>query len=199
MGTGSKENIVAIITTRSKSTRFPDKFKADICGKPMLSWIVESAKQSKVDSVVVATVEGDANVIQFCEERGFDYYAGSENDILDRIYQAASINKTDLIVRVWGDSPLITANDINMAVDLFVRRKPPYLCRYSKNGAVSVMTMKELATLHNVLTDAHDREWIHNYQSEQKGAITIELGTPRTVDTIQDLEEVANVLSQRNN
>ena len=47
--------IIAIIPARWGSTRLPGKPLSDINGKPMIEWVYEAVKKSRVDKVVVAT------------------------------------------------------------------------------------------------------------------------------------------------
>ena len=189
-------NTVAVITTRSKSTRFPNKFKADICGKPMLVRIVESARKSKIDRVVVATVLWDKPVIQLCQENDIDWFAGSEDDILGRIYWAAKASRATRVVRLWGDSPLIRAVDINFALDYFKRIKPTYLSVFTLGGVIAVMSFRELKRLENTVSNLQDREWLHKYQSTLGGAIRLDMGKPITIDTPEDLEGVRELVRQ---
>jgi 3-deoxy-manno-octulosonate cytidylyltransferase (CMP-KDO synthetase) len=48
--------IIGVIPARYKSSRFPGKPLADICGKPMIYWVYNQAKKVKeLDEVYVAT------------------------------------------------------------------------------------------------------------------------------------------------
>ena len=45
-----------------------------------------------------------------------DYFCGSENNILERVFQASQEFKSDVIIRITGDCPLIDFNTISKAV-----------------------------------------------------------------------------------
>ena len=48
--------ILGIIPSRYGSSRFPGKPLAQLCGKPLVAWVVEAAKRAKTLSrVIVAT------------------------------------------------------------------------------------------------------------------------------------------------
>ncbi len=50
------KKILTVIPARSQSKRLPKKNTLELCGKPLLCWPIESAKQSRyVDKVVVST------------------------------------------------------------------------------------------------------------------------------------------------
>ena len=52
----AKPTICAIIPAKAHSTRLPGKNLKDLCGKPMLAYILESAKATKgIDRVIVST------------------------------------------------------------------------------------------------------------------------------------------------
>ena len=112
-------NIVAIIQARMGSTRLPGKTMMKILGKPMLWYSVARAKAAKsISRVVVATTteERDRPIFDYCTKNGIDCYRGSEQDVLDRYYQAAKIFKADTIVRVTSDCPLVDPNVIDLAL-----------------------------------------------------------------------------------
>ena len=56
---------LVVIPARLESTRLPQKALADICGKPMIEWVLNQAKQSAVGDVIVATCGNEiADVIE---------------------------------------------------------------------------------------------------------------------------------------
>lgn len=92
------------------SSRLPNKVLMDINGKPNLWHLYHRLSHAKkVDKVIVATSD-DPNcdpVESFCHEHGIGCYRGSEDDLLDRLYQAAKAYGADSVVRVTGDCPLV--------------------------------------------------------------------------------------------
>lgn len=104
------KKVVAIIQARMASTRLPGKVLMDIAGKPMLWHVIERVKRcKKIDSIVVATTsrEEDKAVIELARKCGVETFAGSEEDVLDRYYQAAKKFDADPIVRITADCPVI--------------------------------------------------------------------------------------------
>ena len=100
-------NIVAIIQARMGSKRLPGKVLKDLNGKSMLEHVYERTNACGVDEVIVATsvLDSDKPIVSLCIERGWGFFCGSELDVLDRYYQAASQYKADHIVRVTSDCP----------------------------------------------------------------------------------------------
>ena len=108
--------MLAIIQARMASTRLPGKMLADIEGQPMLWHVVNRTKHSSlVDRLIVATSvnSGDDLIFQFCVRNNIECFRGSEDDVLDRFYQAAKATNADSVIRLTGDCPLIDAGLID--------------------------------------------------------------------------------------
>ena len=114
---------VAIIQARMGSTRLPNKVLAEVTGRPMLWYVVHRTRQAQtVDQVVVATSTGPADdaIEEFCRQNRIDWFRGSEDDVLDRYYQAAIAHRADMVVRITGDCPLIDPDVIDLTVQAFI-------------------------------------------------------------------------------
>lgn len=101
---------ICVIQARMGSERLPGKVMRSLLDQPMLAWIVHRvAKSHLIDGIVIATTldSRDDIITHFARERGWTVYRGSENDVLDRYYQAARETHADHIVRITGDCPLI--------------------------------------------------------------------------------------------
>lgn len=116
--------IAIIIQARMSSTRLPGKALADIAGQPALGHVFARAKKSKkADLIILATTtkEEDQALIKLAKKYGIKTFAGSENDVLDRYYQAAKKFKVKTIVRLTGDCPLLDPLLIDKALDIFLK------------------------------------------------------------------------------
>lgn len=105
--------IYAIIQARMGSTRLPGKVMMDLCGHPVIEHVVNRLKESTlIDNIIIATSENINNqpIIDFCKNKNIGYFVGSEDDVLDRYYQAAlnyGLSDKDIIIRITSDCPLI--------------------------------------------------------------------------------------------
>lgn len=118
------KKIVAIIQARMGSTRLPGKVLKDICGKPMLWYVIERVKRAKlINEIVVATTTNveDDEIIKIAEQCGVKTFRGSKDDVLDRYYQAAKEFEADIIVRITADCPLIDSEIIDKTVEFFLK------------------------------------------------------------------------------
>jgi spore coat polysaccharide biosynthesis protein SpsF len=117
-------NIVAIVQARMASSRLPGKVLKEISGKPMLEYLLERLGRAKtIDQIVVATsdTEADLPVVEYCRARGTECFTGSENNVLERFYQAATHFDARVVVRICGDSPLIDPDMTDELVHEFLQ------------------------------------------------------------------------------
>jgi spore coat polysaccharide biosynthesis protein SpsF len=116
-------NVVAIVQARMGSTRLPGKVMMDIVGKPMLWHVVNRLKYSKLlKEIIVATTTNkrDDIIETFCKQHNISCYRGSEEDVLDRYYQAAKLYKADPIVRITADCPLIDPKIVDEVISIYL-------------------------------------------------------------------------------
>lgn len=110
--------IIAVIPARYKSSRFPGKPLADICGKPMVWWVYQEAvKTGRYEDVIVATE--DMKIVNECNKLGMHVMLTSDNHPTgtDRVAEVAQQIEADLYVIIMGDEPLITASDEIKLID----------------------------------------------------------------------------------
>lgn len=101
------------------STRLPGKILMPLVGRPMLWHIVNRVRSaSAIQEVVVATSteSRDDAVRAFCTEEAISCYSGSEQDVLDRFYQAAVRHKADPVLRITADCPLVDPGVISRVI-----------------------------------------------------------------------------------
>ena len=116
--------VVAIIPARYASTRLPAKPLADICGKPMIQWVHEKAKASKLcHRVIVAT--DDERIAQVVRSFGGEVVLTSEEiqNGTDRMAAVAEQIDGDIFVNIQGDEPLLTADAIDLAILPVIQQK----------------------------------------------------------------------------
>jgi spore coat polysaccharide biosynthesis protein SpsF len=101
---------VATIEARMTSTRLPGKVLAECCGRPMLELMIERLRHvPELDRIVVATTANatDDPVEALARQLGVGVWRGSEDDVLQRVLDAARAHDADVIVELTGDCPLI--------------------------------------------------------------------------------------------
>lgn len=124
--------VLAVIGARSGSKSIPDKNIKPLLGKPLLSWIIEAAKQAKTVSRVILSTDSEkyAEVGRtFGAEVPFLRPADISNDrALDIDYLTHATNwceaqenwKPDIILRLPASSPLCKPEFIDRCVELLL-------------------------------------------------------------------------------
>jgi len=119
--------IVIGIQARSTSTRLPGKSLATIAGKPMIEYILKSARKACIyirenmpdncARVVVLTPRGDP-LVKYLGSY-WDVIEGSESDVLSRYKQAVDEFSPDYVVRLtadcWNIPPFIISKHTEIA------------------------------------------------------------------------------------
>lgn len=102
------------------STRLPGKSLMDLAGEPLVGRILERVKRcTKLDDIVLAIPDTDKDraLIQLGESHGIKVFAGSENDLVERYYQAALWSNADIIGRLPADNATPEPAEIDRIVD----------------------------------------------------------------------------------
>lgn len=112
--------IIGVIPARYKSSRFPGKPLADICGRPMIWWVYQQCRKVKdFNAVYVAT--DDSKIFETCQALGIEVImtADTHRTGTDRIGEVARKIPADLIVNIQGDEPLLEPSTIRAAIEPF--------------------------------------------------------------------------------
>ena len=134
------------------STRLPGKVLLNLGGKTVLARVVERVRRSRTASqIIVATTHGldDDRILEECRRLGVATFRGSEDDVLDRYYQAAGKAHADVVVRICSDCPLIDAAIIDRTVEEFLESAVDYASNaldrtYPRGLDVEVLTYQAL-------------------------------------------------------
>jgi spore coat polysaccharide biosynthesis protein SpsF len=118
-----------IIQARSESTRLPGKVLLKIMDKTILEYLVERVKKAKnIKDIIVATTtkEEDSHIVNLVRKLKVNAFRGSEDDVLDRFYQAAKMFNAKHIVRITADCPFMDPKIIDDAVSYYFKSGADY-------------------------------------------------------------------------
>jgi len=196
--------ITAIVQARMGSTRLPGKVLMDLGGETVLARVVRRLRRAtQIDEILVATTDSNADdaIILECQRLGVLSFRGSENDVLDRYYQAATACAAGAVVRVTSDCPVIDPQLVDETVRVFQHDRSDYASNvfprtYPRGLDTEVFTV---AALEQAWRDAHqsyEREHVTPYfyrhpelfqLVSQRGQIDYS-HYRWTLDTAEDLE-----------
>jgi len=111
-----KKHVVLIIQARMGSTRLPGKSMMNLAGEPLVGRILERVKRCKqLDDIVLAIpdTENDSILKTLGERYGIKVFAGPEDDLVERFYQAAIWSNAQIIGRLPADNPVPEPSEID--------------------------------------------------------------------------------------
>lgn len=147
-----------LITARLKSTRLKRKILLDIDGETILDKVIKRCLAVQTDQVVLCTSvnEQDAELEVYAQKYNIGFFKGSEDDVLDRLLNAANKYNIDRFLSITADNPFHSVVAAKTIIDfdnqncfdfIFTKELPigisPYFIR-TKALAVAVF-MKENA------------------------------------------------------
>lgn len=155
---------LGIIPARGGSKRFPGKNIATLCGKPLIAWTIEAAKQSKLDSFIVTTDSREiADVahrygawVPFLRPAELATDQAKTVDVLRHAVRYAVEEcgiKPDYIVTLQPTTPTRTERDINVAVDFL--ENMPLECMFTSKEEEPAPNGNIYATAYDLLMKDH--------------------------------------------
>jgi len=218
-----ESKIGIVIQARMGSSRLPGKVLMNLSGKSILLHVLERIKDLKKEYkriVITSLAQKDDEIEIFCREQHVLCFRGSENDVLDRYYQAAKLFKLKHIVRLTGDNPLVDADNLEFLITEHLKNSADYSSNKSEMNSglpegVGGEIFKFSALKKSWMDgrEANHREHVNEYILENPHKFKIlvikikdkELVKCRnlrlTVDTKKDFEFVENIINllQNNN
>jgi spore coat polysaccharide biosynthesis protein SpsF len=200
------------IEARMAASRLPGKVLMKIADKPVLQIMIERVKRAQlIDDVIVATTINpkDDLIVDWCKKNGVKYYRGSEEDVLGRVLEAHQAFKSDIIVELTGDCPLIDPLLIDECIHFYKKNDYDYV--YNRMGKkpypdgmdVQVFSRGILEEVAGKTNDPLDREHVSKYIYTSGEYSTCAIDAPNnlfwedlglTLDTKEDFELIKNIV-----
>ena len=207
---------VIILQARMGSTRLPNKVLRTLNNVPLLAHAIR--RLQKVAPVIVATstLTRDNPVEQLARDEQVDCFRGSEEDVLDRFYQAALGAKAHYIIRATGDNPFVDTKEAKRLAMCIQEQEADYvsgiaavegLCLPMGVG-IEAFTFSALKTSWEKGHELHHREHVNEYILERPERFKIinlrclpKNSCPKlrlTVDTETDFQAAQTILNDIN-
>jgi spore coat polysaccharide biosynthesis protein SpsF len=162
--------IGAIVQARMGSTRLPGKVMKEVLGRPLLFYLLERLKRSKlIEKMVVATTDSqvDQPIVDYVENLGIQVFRGDEEDVLDRYYQAAKKYNIDTVVRITADCPLVDPKITDEVIRYYLEHQEYDLVRtgptYPEGFDTEVFSFESLETAWKEARLKSEREHVTSY------------------------------------
>ena len=166
--------IVASIEARMGSSRLPGKNMKKILGRPMLELMIERVQDSKeIDDIVIATSssKSDDVIQELTSKLDVNCFRGSEDDVLDRVLNAAKMVKADTILELWGDCPLIDPEILDKLISFYKNNDvdcsgtvlPNFKKQFPLGISALIFSTDILDDVARITNSLEDRENVSNY------------------------------------
>lgn len=149
------KKVIGVITARMASTRLPGKVMQKMSDRSVFAHHAERMKCVKgLDGVFLATSEDPLNkeLIEEAERLGCGWYAGAEQDIVDRHIKLCQREAADAVIRVTCDSPIFDIESASRFVEEFKKEYHDYI--YVSNMTMIQGSLSELIA-YNALLEVH--------------------------------------------
>ena len=163
---------MASIEARMTSSRLPGKVLMEsLPGVSMLEYMINRVKKSNnIDDIIVATTinKEDDPIVELCKKLKVKFFRGSEDDVLLRVLNAHEHFKSDIIVELTGDCPLIDYKLIDKIIDVYNNNNYDYVSNshvrsYPDGFDVQVFSTKLLGEVSLLTKDSYDRENVSSF------------------------------------
>ena len=136
----SKNSVVLVIQARMNSARFPKKVISDLCGLPLIERILQRVKKAKkINKIILATTmrKNDDVLVDIGKSNKVEVFRGSENDLVDRYYQAVKDKNFGHILRLPADNPIPDPSEYNRLINYHLKTDNDFssnICNFMRNG-----------------------------------------------------------------
>jgi N,N'-diacetyllegionaminate synthase len=160
--------VAICIAVRLHSTRLPNKALIQIEGQTAIEHLIDRLVQSRTAAAVIlctSTNPQDKPLIDIARKKGIKWYAGSENDVMDRFLQAAATVNADVIVRVTGDDILVDPHHLDLLVRRHIEAGADYSCcpGLPKGTECEAISTAALRKAHELAEDPNHSEYMTWY------------------------------------
>lgn len=163
--------VVASIEARMAATRLPGKMMMDLNGLPVIERLVRRLEASRqLDGLVLATTSNPKDDVLADWARRLDLavYRGSEDDVLARVVEAQASQRSDIVVEICGDCPLIDPEVVDLAISTFLANDADVVTTtqvpsWPQGIDVQVFTFEALARVSRDVSDPAVREHVSLY------------------------------------
>ena len=150
-----KNNFAVFIQARQTSKRFPNKIFQKIGKKNLLEIIhhrVSLSKKIRKILFLIPSSKDNDEISNFLKSKNYNFFRGSEKNVLDRFLKAASKNGVKNIIRITADCPLVDGRMIDLLINKFVslkldyinNTKPPLFCDGFDIEIVSAQALRKI-------------------------------------------------------
>ena len=119
-------NIGFLITARMKSTRLPKKLTLEVNERQIIRWMIDRLKlSSSINEIIMCTsVNQQDDILEdIANEENINIFRGSEDDVIQRLYEASQYYGLDYSLNITADCPLVAFEYFEKMIDEYKKTK----------------------------------------------------------------------------
>ena len=208
-----KNNFI-FIQARFNSSRLRGKVLKRIKQKTILEILLKRISKSKFKTKIVILCSKkpeDIKIIKLCVKLGFDYFVGSEKNVLKRYYFAAKKYNAKNIIRITADCPLIDPDILDSVIHKFSEGKYDYVSNinppsFPDGMDIEMFNFNSLKKTYDFANSENDKEHVTQYIIRNKYFKKFNLLSKKdysnlrlTLDTHDDFKVLKGIFSKFRN
>lgn len=163
--------INCIIQARMGSERLPGKVILPILNKQIILYTLDRLNKSKyIDQLIVATSDNESenSLVDIVKKNGYEVFRGDEKDVLKRYKEASDVFKSDIILRVTGDCPMVDSDIVDNVITYYKMNNYDYVRldvpnTFIRGFDVEVFSKKVLDQVDKLAKTTSEREHVTLY------------------------------------
>jgi len=211
-------NNFIFLQARMGSSRLPGKTLKLLDNVPLVKHVIDRLFLIENTQVVLLTsvLQRDDILEEWCQQNDLLCFRGSEENVLERYYEAAKFYKADNILRATGDNPLVEPYFGNDLLLSHIKNDADYSSNKSEVGSnlpdglgIEIFSFNALEVSMQKSTMPHHFEHVNEYILENReefkiykdcnaGGLIDKSQIRLTVDTIEDFERVEKIFTHQN-
>lgn len=184
------EKITGVIQARMGSTRLPNKVLMTLEDRPVIWHVAQRVKSVEwIDEIIVATTTRRrddclAAYVEQLDDPMVRLFRGPEEDVLQRFYLAIEQHPTDHVVRVTGDSPLLSPGHLRVMIrELIDRNLDGVDAHHDRTGltlgfGTEVYHHQAIVDAHLLANRAEEREHVSLFIKQRPAAFRVAYPKP---------------------
>ena len=206
-------NNFIFLQARMGSSRLPGKTLKMLNGKELILRVID--RLNLIDDTEIVLLTSDTNkddvLEKWCIDNKIKCFRGSENNVLERYYNAAKFYNADNIIRATGDNPLVEPYFANDLLTKHIEFNADYSSNKSEIGSnlpdglgIEIFTFNSLEESMKKSTLQYHFEHVNEFILENKNLFKIYKDSNAgglidksyirlTVDTLEDFTKVNKI------
>ena len=166
-----------LITARLKSTRLPKKVLLKVQGKPLIIHMINRIRHAKnINKIIICTSTNaqDDPLEEIANQQKIDCYRGSEDDVIQRLLDAAKKFHLNYFANMTADVPMIDPFLIDEIIESYNKLSVDLV--YPENdcfGACYIFKVSSLEKVCKTKNDTNTENWEKLFTSNREIKIHI--------------------------